>query len=470
MVGILESLNNFTGSTYVTFSQSVDTRLDNVEYVTGLLGGGLDTSLLAINSATASLQNFSASALLDLDNLHLYTASANAYTTSVSARLNRIEESTASLNSFSASNGNTSLNSYTSSLNNAIQLTGSTVSFLGNIVVYGTQSVINSTNVEIADNILYLSPTASIDNDLGVVGHYNDGTYRHAGIFMDASDGHAWKVFNGLQDETSAQINTSGTGFTLAAFKAGAITGTSFTGQVLATNGVVSGSSQITGIGNAQLTNSTISGVSLGSNLYTLTIGTGLSGTSYNGSGAVTIANTGVLSITTNTGLSSNVSATGNVTITNAGVTSVAGTSNQVSVSGATGAVTFSLPQNIHSGAAPTFAGLTINGAITATGDITAYYTSDIRLKENIAVIPNALEKVNQISGNTYDWKEGYDAVHLHKGTDVGVIAQEIEAVLPQAVVDREIGYKAVNYEKIIPLLIEAIKELSDKVKELESR
>jgi len=184
-------------------------------------------------------------------------------TSSVQSQISRIQESTSSLNQFTASNSISSLNSYTSSLNTAIQLTGSTVSFLGNIIVYGTQSIINSTNVELADNILYLAPTASIDNDLGIVGHYNDGTYRHAGIFMDASDGHSWKVFNGLQGETNATIDTAGTGFTLADFKAGAITGTSLSGQILASNGVVSSSYQITswlptGVvsGSSQLTSS----------------------------------------------------------------------------------------------------------------------------------------------------------------------------------------------------------------------
>jgi hypothetical protein len=81
-------------------------------------------------------------------------------------------------------------------------------------------------------------------------------------------------------------------------------------------SGLVSGSSQVTGIGNAQLTNSTISGISLGSNLATLTIGTGLSGTSYNGSTAVTIANSGVTSIVAGTGISIN-QGTGAVTVTN---------------------------------------------------------------------------------------------------------------------------------------------------------
>ena len=115
-------------------------------------------------------------------------------------------------------------------------------------------------------------------------------------------------------------------------------------------------------------------------------------------------------------------------------------------------------------------AGSTVAGEIRAIGDITAYYSSDIRLKENIVPIVNALTKVNQISGNTYDWKEGYEEIHSHKGNDVGVIAQEIEEILPQIVTNRDNGYKAVQYEKIIPLLIEAIKELSVKVKELENK
>ena len=110
-----------------------------------------------------------------------------------------------------------------------------------------------------------------------------------------------------------------------------------------------------------------------------------------------------------------------------------------------------------------------VAGEIQATGDITAYYSSDIRLKENVTPIPNALEKVNKISGNTYDWKEGYDEVHSHKGNDVGVIAQEIEQILPQIVTNRDSGFKAVQYEKMIPLLIEAIKELSAKVDRLEN-
>jgi hypothetical protein len=138
---------------------------------------------------------------------------------------------------------------------------------------------------------------------------------------------------------------------------------------------------------------------------------------------------------------------------------------------------TLSLAQSIKTDANPQFNSLGIGtaasttaGEIRATGDITAFYSSDIRLKENIQPIENALEKINQISGNTYDWKEGYDAVHSHKGNDVGVIAQEIEQILPQIVTNRDNGFKAVQYEKIIPLLIEAIKELSARVNSLENK
>jgi hypothetical protein len=91
-------------------------------------------------------------------------------------------------------------------------------------------------------------------------------------------------------------------------------------------------------------------------------------------------------------------------------------------------------------------------------------------LDNNKIWVENALEKVNQISGNTYNWKNGFEEIHSHTGTDVGVIAQEIEQILPQIVTNRDNGFKAVQYEKIIPLLIESIKELSAKVDRLENK
>ena len=116
----------------------------------------------------------------------------------------------------------------------------------------------------------------------------------------------------------------------------------------------------------------------------------------------------------------------------------------------------------------------TTTGRIDATNDVVAFATSDKRLKCNIKPIENALCKVIGVTGNTFDWKEltkeEIQTIHGNTGRDVGVIAQEIEAILPEAVTTRDNGYKAVNYEKIVPLLIEAIKEQQKQIDELKSK
>ena len=116
----------------------------------------------------------------------------------------------------------------------------------------------------------------------------------------------------------------------------------------------------------------------------------------------------------------------------------------------------------------------TTTGRIDATNDVVAYATSDRRLKENIKPIEHAIDKVERINGVNFDWKEldeeSIKNIHGNKGHDIGVIAQEIEKVLPDAVTTRESGYKAVNYEKIIPLLIEAIKEQQIQIDQLKRK
>ena len=108
------------------------------------------------------------------------------------------------------------------------------------------------------------------------------------------------------------------------------------------------------------------------------------------------------------------------------------------------------------------------DGRIDAGNDIVAFSTSDKRLKENIKPLDNALDKVLKISGVSFDWKplseEEKKTIHGNQGHDVGVIAQEIEEVLPEVVTTRDSGYKAVKYEKIVPLLIESIKELKAEI------
>ena len=106
------------------------------------------------------------------------------------------------------------------------------------------------------------------------------------------------------------------------------------------------------------------------------------------------------------------------------------------------------------------------SGSVEVSGDVTAFSTSDERLKDNVTPIGGAIDKINQIGGYEFDWNNSSE----HSGHDVGVIAQEIEKVLPEVVVDRDTGYKAVRYEKIVALLIQAIKEQQLQIDELKSK
>jgi hypothetical protein len=107
------------------------------------------------------------------------------------------------------------------------------------------------------------------------------------------------------------------------------------------------------------------------------------------------------------------------------------------------------------------------DGRIDASNDIVAYSTSDQRLKENVTPIENALEKVKTLTGVEFDWKEETAHVHGYHGHDVGIIAQDVQAVLPEAVRTNDSGYLSVRYEKMIALLIEGMKEQQNQIDEL---
>ena len=108
-----------------------------------------------------------------------------------------------------------------------------------------------------------------------------------------------------------------------------------------------------------------------------------------------------------------------------------------------------------------------VTGEIRATGDITAYYSSDERLKENFAPLAGALDKVKAMGGYEFDWKDGIEDATSKTGHDIGVKAQEVQAQYPDLVHERDNGYLAVDYIKLNAVLIEAVKELAAKVDEL---
>lgn len=118
-------------------------------------------------------------------------------------------------------------------------------------------------------------------------------------------------------------------------------------------------------------------------------------------------------------------------------------------------------------------AGSGTTGEIRATNNITAYYSSDARLKENVKPIQGALDAVATIGGKTFDWTDEYIAAHggedgyFVRKSDFGVIAQDVEAVFPLAVRTRDDGTLAVDYEKLCALAFQAIAELRAEVEAL---
>jgi hypothetical protein len=173
----------------------------------------------------------------------------------------------------------------------------------------------------------------------------------------------------------------------------------------------------------------------------------------------------------------------GNTTGSTLAKNTLTGTASQITVTNGAGTITLSTPQSIATNSNVQFnkigagtAGAGANGEIRATNNITAYYSSDARLKENVVTITNALEKVTQLNGVTFDWTDEYieehggeDGYFIRKG-DVGLIAQEVEAVLPEIVADKEDGYKAIKYDRLVALLVEAVKDLKAEIDDLKSK
>lgn len=167
---------------------------------------------------------------------------------------------------------------------------------------------------------------------------------------------------------------------------------------------------------------------------------------------------------------------TGN-TLTKATLT---GTSNQITVTNGSGSITLATPQNIGTASSVQFGSFGVGtaasgttGEIRATNNVTAYYSSDRALKENIRDIPDALIKVCAIGGKLFDWTDDYiqkrggaDGYFVQKA-DFGVIAQDVAAQFPVAVRKREDGTLAVDYEKMCALAFAAIAELCAEVESL---
>ena len=290
-------------------------------------------------------------------------------------------------------------------------------------------------------------------------------------------------AYNGSEFVNTSNINV--TGIITATTFVGALTGTAtsttnipnLTGDITSVNSVTSIAAGVivntdinasAAIAVSKLAASTISGVTLGNNLNALTISTGLSGSSYNGSGAVTIAIDSTVATLTGTQTLTNKTLTSPTLTTPALGTPSSGTLTSCTglplstgitgtlpvANGGTGVTASTGTGSVVLSASPTFTGTVGAAAITATGDIAAANfnsTSDINLKENIKQVESASELVSKREGVHFSWKE------TGKET-IGVIAQQIEEHLPQLVQTGD-THKTVNYNGLIGVLIEAVKE-----------
>lgn len=258
----------------------------------------------------------------------------------------------------------------------------------------------------------------------------------------------------------------------------GTLTNVSLSTQVTGTLPVANGGTGQTTYTNGQL----LIGNGSGLTKATLTAGSGISIT--NGSGTITIAATGGSS-----GTVTSVAASGGTTgltfsgspITTSGTLTLSGTLAVANGgTGATSAAAAATALGLGTGSNVQFnsigagtAGSGTAGEIRATNNVTAYYSSDARLKENVQPIENALGIVSAVGGKTFDWTDAY--IEDHGGedgyfvtkSDFGVIAQDVQAVFPLAVRTRGDGTLAVDYEKLVAVAFAAIAELKAEVEAL---
>ncbi len=355
--------------------------------------------------------------------------------------------------------------------------TGNTVDIQGGTALTTTRS---GDNVSIALNNTSVSAAAYGGNL-----RFNTFTVDAQGRLTAAGNGLTLSATGLVSINSSGQISTSADNYGSWTFQEGngSETGTVSSGQ---TFHIEQGTGiQVEKTGDRQLT---ITNTSTNTDTNTITNLSADSGTATNfsGNGAA-----GPVKIQGGTGITTSIS--GNtinvannapdqtVALTGSGATSISGsypnftissTDNNTTYSGTNGVslsgTTFDL-SNTYTPAGGTY---TVTGEIRATGDVVAF-ASDDRLKDKGDNIENALDKVKQLNGFHFNWNQLASDLHIGK-TDrdmVGVSAQEVEKVLPEAVLpapaDKE--YKTVQYEKLVPLLIEAIKDLNAEIEELKS-
>ena len=397
----------------VTLINSVDTTNDNAfaSFYTASVGrlNNLESTSASLLIETANLETFSSSALTRLSALESETSNLETFSSSTLTRLTTIESETSNLESFTSSINTT----IKTRLNVETVVSGSSqVSYVG---LSNIPAGIISSSAQI-DTLFNIDGIVSGSSQIDVASTTGDialGTRTSGNYVASLVAGTNITLSNNSGEGTTPTIGLTNNAITIAGTST-SLGGTITAEQIRTAIGtVVTGSAQI----------------SLGS-----------------ASGNIALATQ-----TTGDYVASLVQGTG-VTITNN--------------SGENATPTIAIGQSVATNATPTFGNLTINGSINATGDITAYYTSDKRHKNNIQPIENALLKVSKLNGVTWEWND--DVHEVTKSTPkTGLIAQEVQEVLPEVIKEREDGFLALDYSKMMGLMVEAIKEQQSQIHNL---
>jgi hypothetical protein len=262
----------------------------------------------------------------------------------------------------------------------------------------------------------------------------NSGTWQAWRVVLDSSNYTSYApTLTGGGASGTWGISISGNAATSSSTSGNAASAT-----VLQTGRTINGTS-FNGSANITITANTTNA---------LTLGTGLTGSSFNGSGAVTATvSYGSSSGTACQGNDSRLSDARQATNTNTQLASL-GVGTAASGTG---------------------------GEIRATNNVTAFFSSDIKFKENVRDIPNAAATAKAIGGKLFDWTDAYIADHggadgyFVQKQDFGVVAQDVQKVFPIAVRTRPDGSLAVDYEKLSALALAAVAEQEDRIAKLEA-
>jgi hypothetical protein len=404
------------------------------------------------------------------NNSGLVVGTSNDFTVTVSGTTSIIGTTTGNLNLTPVTGASTVVGSNllvtastasTSSVSGAVRVTGG-VGIGGNLFV-GSAATIGG-NLTLTGGTINSTGGVSISGNLSA-GNISTTGELAANVTSTGTSSFSTTNISTLANITSTTASTSTTTGALRVAGGAGIVGNVNAGNISATNvtGTLATAAQpnVTSVGT--LTGLTVNGTTTisGSNLTV-------------NSTTVNFASKG---LTLNKGYDGNTATGGGITIEGAGATVLYDVSDDtwalnkktkfpsgVSVTATTAATSYTSGALQVAGGAGISGALYVNGAITSNGDVIAFASSDARLKTNIKNITNALEKVSQINGVTFNW---ITPTPERTKTEVGLIAQEVQAVLPEVVTTREDGMLAVRYDRVISLLVEAIKDLKAEVEQL---